>query len=109
MPMQSGVKIIEQSCTSHVDLGSFGFFGSAPVQTNGAWNCLLSHQIFQRDCCSDTTCSKKIMTTAVTASDLIVARLLIRHGLVPKPWQRIIFGQNAKNGRPGAILCNEGS
>src|SRR5690242_11218854 len=107
MPMQSHVKIIEQALTSHVDLGSFGLLGSAPIQTNGAWNALLSYQIFQCDCRSDTPCSKKIVTTAVTAGDLIFTGLLIWHGFVPESRQSIIFSQNTKNGCPRAKLRNE--
>src|SRR5690242_6667950 len=107
MPMQSGIEIIEQALTSHVDLGSFGLFGCTPIQTNGTRNLLLCHQIFQCDCRPYTSCSKKIVTTAMTTGDLIFAGFLIRNGFVAESWQGIIFSQDAKNGCPRAILRNE--
>src|SRR5271167_544998 len=54
MPRQSDVKIIEQACASHVDLGSFGLFGGASIQADSAWDLVLSHHILRRDGRPDT-------------------------------------------------------
>src|SRR5438309_8523918 len=64
--------------------------------------------MLQCDGCPDTSCSKKVVTTTVTAGDLIFARLSIRYGFVPEAGQRIIFGQETKNGCPRANLRDEG-
>src|SRR5579885_435820 len=95
MPVQSDVKIAEESLAGHVNFSAFGLFGGASIQANRARDMLLSHQVFQRDCRPNASCSQQIVAAAMSAANLIFAWLPICNSLIPQTGQSIVLGQEA--------------